>query len=434
MPKKELLHFDDSLLFYSSIGKGGTKESELKALTPKLIKAFNHISELERTEEQGFLSLPFDKKNVVRIKALSQKISKQFKTLIVLGIGGSNLGAQAVIEALEAKKMKVIFIDNPDPDNVHSILSTTNWSQTALCAISKSGGTLETISLFLIFQKALIKSVGQKNHVKHIVINTGTNGNLRDIANREGYETLDHPENVGGRFSVLSNVGLFPCACAGLDITELLNGAATIAKKHKAGKVLHISALFAAHHYLGYMKRDKHIHIFMPYAKRLHSIGLWYRQLWAESLGKQIGKNSVGPHPVLAQGATDQHSQVQLYQNGPKNHLITFVEVKNFNKKISIPASYKDIDAMKYMYGHTLSEVMHAERIGTAEALAKNNHPNSTIHIDEISEETIGALLFFYELATAYMGELFGIDAYNQPGVEHGKIIAKTTLDENKKL
>lgn len=418
-----------------ALGRSGATPQELKALNERLKDAKKAIDALRTTKSQGFFDLPYDDIGAKRIEKIAKGIRRSFDRLIVIGIGGSDLGARTIIQALDAGKgTEVIFLSNPDPEALERFrhMPRAWWKKTAVNVVSKSGGTLETMSIFMFIREQLMRAVGDKKHASAIFVTTDPkDGILFRVATEHGYTIIPHPLNVGGRFSVLSNVGLFPAACAGIRIDRLLKGARDIEAEHRRKGAQSPSAQFAAHHYLAYKKRGQQIHVLMPYASRLGSFADWYRQIWAESLGKKRGKAHVGPTPVASLGSIDQHSQIQLYNEGPNDKVLTFIVPKHYRSKTRVPSMWKKIEGINYIGGTRFEDIMHAEHQGTAKALAKHERPNGTIYIDRISEESLGALFQFYEIATAYMGQLFGIDAYNQPGVEEGKQQAKSILMKN---
>ncbi|MBU0646667.1 glucose-6-phosphate isomerase [Patescibacteria group bacterium] len=427
---KKLLQYNDANMWSAACGAGGAHRAELKALQSKLRDAKAALDHLRLTDSQGWFNLPYDEKLAISLMLRAKEVKRNFTDLIVIGIGGSNLGAKAIWQALghEAQGVKLHFLDNPDPEVLaYWTRSRKVWKKTAINVISKSGSTLETMSIFMLLRHELIKAVGEANHAKHIWVTTDPGqGILQQIAKDNKYRMIDHPLTVGGRFSVLSSVGLFPAACAGLDARKILKGAKAIERAHRRQGIKHPVATFAALHYLAMKKRGQKIHVLMPYADRLKDFGLWYRQLWAESLGKR-GK---GPTPVTASGPVDQHSQLQLYQDGPKDKILTFLEVATYRQSVSVPKAWSGASELDYLRGLDFSTIMQSELSGTAQALAHDGRPSGTLRISEISEESLGALFQFYELATAYLGELMGINAYDQPGVEQSKINVQAILNK----
>jgi glucose-6-phosphate isomerase len=351
--------------------------------------------------------------------------------MIVIGIGGSDLGARTIWQAIGGTKTSLTFVSSPDPETVSGILKDTDWTQTAINVISKSGTTLETMAAFMVLRASLIRSVGAKAHASHVFVITEPSESsiLYQIARDEGYEVIPHPTNVGGRFSVLSSVGLFPAAVSGIDIGRMLSGARTVESERRRRTVDSIAATFAADQYLALTRHGKNIHVLMPYADLLSHFGYWYRQLWAESLGKIRDGVFVGPTPVAAFGPTDQHSQIQLYTQGPNDKTVTFVEVARFRRSVSVPSVWKERKGIGHIGGQSLDVILHAERLGTEHALTQAGRPNGTFQISSISPETLGALFITFEAAVAYMAELLGVNAFDQPGVEEGKHETKRILE-----
>jgi glucose-6-phosphate isomerase len=411
-------------------GNGGIRPDERHALRDRLFGAHAALDELSRSGAQGFLDLPFATDGAKVAREMAARVRK-FDALIVIGIGGSDLAARTVVQALRADDaMPIKFLSAPDPEAVAPLLEDPDLlRRTAISVVSKSGGTLETLSVFFALREALIKAVGREAHKKHIFVTTDPSGGmLHKLAEQEGYAILPHPLNVGGRFSALSVVGLFPAACAGVDPDALLAGAVALEKERRSAGIESDPATFAALHYLALTNRGQDIHVLMPYAARLSTFASWYRQLWAESLGKKKGTKFLGATPVASLGPVDQHSQMQLYAEGPKDKAITFIETERFRADVRVPSAGLPGEAA-YLQGRSFAQLIHAERAGTANALARAGRPNGTLVIPSIGPESLGALFQFFMTATAYMGELMGVNAFDQPGVEAGKHEARAILE-----
>ena len=397
----------------------------------QLEAAKNNVIAEWKNGDQGWLGCPDDTKCLSRIKKLV-KAKSGFTTCLVLGIGGSDLGARAVWHAMkdEAKGMQLEFAGgNTDPDELATILKRLNLKKTLINVISKSGNTVETMSAFLIVREALIAAVGETKARQHIVATTDEDsGTLHELAMKEGYDTLPVPKNIGGRFSVLTDVGLFPLACAGINIAAMLRGGKELRDEFlEESPTQNEACRYAALHVHGDTALNMPIHILMPYGERLRMFAFWYRQIWAESLGK----NGHGPTPIAALGATDQHSQLQLYQDGPKDKVITMIEIDTFRAKLKIPGAARKIQSLAYLAGMPLEKILHAEREATAHALAHTGRPNGTLHLSRVDETSLGALFVFFEIATAIAGKLYGINTYDQPGVEASKTVMHTLLEGN---
>lgn len=430
MPKKKLTAYDYSLMLGDGIGRGGKAPDELPKLFRDLAKVRRALRSQSENHEAGFFSIPGSHEELRPVLALSRDLQKNFRTLVVIGIGGSDLGARAICRALAAKGkgMEIRFIGaNTDPDEISALLDDVDMKRSVLNVVSKSGDTIEPMSTFLLLRDRLVRKVGEKKHGQQVVATTDEKGGtLRKIADREGYRTLPVPARIGGRFSALTPVGLFPAACAGIAVRDLIAGAKETDDDFWRSAVKDSGPLvFAGLHYDAYLRRHQHITVLMPYAEALREFGLWFRQLWAESLGKKYDRADRLVHhgltPVAALGATDQHSQVQLYNEGPADKIVTFVEVEKFGSDLTVPDPYPDIEGTAYMAGHAFSKIIHAERQATAMALAANGRPSGTITLPEISPKSLGGLMYFFMLATAVMGELLDVNAYDQPGVEEGK-------------
>lgn len=405
----------------------GIRHEEIDALKGRAAEIHKNLQARRKTSI-GFYNLPYDEKLLKDVLSLSKELAGSFDTLVVLGIGGSSLGARAIFNVLchpyhnlltreKRKGLRIFFCDNIDPDSFKPLLEALNLKKTIFNVITKSGGTAETVAQFMVIAKLLEKKVGRK-YRNHIVITTDPlKGGLRNIANQEGFRTLPVPPNVGGRYSVFSAVGLFPSAMAGIDIKKLLAGARDMDGICSTDDMWKNPAYMSASlQYLAYRK-GKNISVIMPYSNALKDFAEWYIQLWAESLGKKMS----GPTPIKAIGTTDQHSQLQLYMEGPYDKIITFIEVRRFDNKIPIPKIYKDVDEIGYLGGHTMEELFKAEQMATKIALTKTGRMNYTITIPEINPWTIGQILFFFEVQTAFAGGLFEVNPFDQPGVEEGK-------------
>jgi glucose-6-phosphate isomerase len=423
-----ILSYDDSNMLADQIGTHGVTKAEWRQAIPERQRAALALKKTQEGGIHGWIDLPFSRKGLTLATTHAKTVRKSFDRLVVVGIGGSDLGARTLLETLDADvKMQIVFLSNPDPETLAVWLQPGNhWRRTAINVVSKSGTTLETLSIFFALREALIKTVGMKKHAAHVYITTEPNGGpLHRYGKEQSYTFIPHPACVGGRFSVFSVVGLFPAACAGINISELLRGA-RLHETHRRRDPLNApSAHFASLHNI-LLKRHHTIHVAMPYADRLRQMSFWYRQLWAESLGKD-GK---GPTPVAALGAVDQHSQVQLYNQGPHDKVFTFIAPNTYRHgSARVPKEAASLPETTYMSGKTFSDILRAQREGTRQALSASGHPNGTILLKDLSPQSVGELLQFYMTATAYMGSLMGVNPYDQPGVEAGKKAAKSLLE-----
>lgn len=432
------VRFDVNNMFAELVGpEHGLQRSALEAMSQQLQQAHQAIQGARQAGKWGFLELPYNQAEVVQ--AINDYVAKhqgRFENIVVLGIGGSALGMIALQRALNAfyynenaavrgKRPRLYVLDNIDPEWFGQFLQHIDVKKSLFNVISKSGGTAETMAQFMIIRKHLADALGEQV-VDNLVFTTSREkGNLIKIAKAEGINTFYIPENVGGRFSVLSPVGLLPAAMVGIDIEELLAGAAYMDQICQAGSVWQNPAyLYAATQYLAYQE-GKRLSVMLPYSSALKDIADWYVQLWAESLGKKTTRRGdtvhVGPTPVKALGATDQHSQVQLYIEGPYDKVVVFLEVERFQTEVQMPVSYAEISDLAYLGGHTLNELISVEKQSTELALTKSQRLNCTVKVPEVNPFTLGQIIQLLEMATAYAGELFDINAFDQPGVELGK-------------
>lgn len=420
-----------------AIGEYGITDEQLREYTLPAKSAHFKVEAARGLDMQGWMDSPYNQAEVVKaIKQTARRIRQTCESFVVLGIGGSALGPIAVFTALKhpfynelPKKLrkgpKFYVVDNVDPEKMNALFDVVNIEKTVFNVITKSGATSETMCQYLIVMDMLTKKLGDKAK-DHIIATTSEHkGNLIKIAQELGLETFYIPDGVGGRFSELSPVGLLPAAVVGIDISKILKGARDMDRKCASSSVYKNPALAIAVMQHISMKQGKNISVMMPYADSLKYIADWYAQLWAESLGKETDNDgntvNVGQTPVKALGVTDQHSQVQLYVEGPYDKVITFLEVGNFRSEVTIPDGCEAFPDVNFLCGHTLGELINTELHATRYALTQHGRANFTICLDKVDEYHIGALLYLMQMQTAYAGELLNINTYNQPGVEGGK-------------
>ena len=415
-----------------SIGSShGVSERALERFCTKQQNAVDVVFKNKKTYGYDFLNLPDNRSLVTKIKKfVSDQKKNKWEHIVVLGIGGSALGAIAVRNAIlpNSGQPKLWVMDNVDPDEVSEALKELNLKKTLFVVISKSGSTVEPMTLYAVFRNELLKKVPAKELQKHFVFVTDPKkGLLRPIAKKEGITTFDVPPNLGGRFSVLSAVGLVPLALAGVDINALLKGAKEMCETIKKTKSTENPALLlAAIQFLADWKKGKVMTVLMSYSNKLAKISDWYCQLLAESIGKN---KQTGPTPIPAIGTTDQHSQLQLYAEGPNNKLIIFLKSEK-HSPLKIPKGVLPQE-LSYLENKKVSEVLHAAHYGTAESLARNERPNLTLQVSDIKAETIGELFMLFEFQVALLGLMYKVNAFDQPGVENGKKITKKILTES---
>lgn len=394
---------------------------------------------------QGFLDLVHPSDVTKDILSYAKKVRGSFEHIVVLGIGGSALGVTALMQALKPLSWNQIpaskrggpqlhVLDNVDPELIANLDSILNYSKTLFVVISKSGTTPETVAQYLYYKKKMKKAVTGTSLKKHFVMITDLEkGFLREEARREEFVNFPIPDNVGGRFSVLTAVGLLPAALIGIDISKLLKGAGKGADRFLMTEATDNFAYQLAHaQYLLQQRYGVTTTVMMAYSSALYSVADWYRQLLAESIGKAVNREGKDVHtgltPIKALGVTDQHSQVQLYNEGPYDKLILFLETKSFRSKVAIPSTGANERSFAFLSGVSFATLMHTEQLATQEALTAYDRPTANISLDRISEESLGELFVMLEGSVAFLGEMYGIDAYNQPGVELGKVLTKKML------
>lgn len=452
MPSADMHEFevkyDYTNMLSSAVGEGGVLPRELEEAAQRFPEVFERLSAQRAEGVLGFMDLPCDETAAGLVVKAASQLEGRFENLVVLGIGGSALGTVALKSALchplhnmlssqaRGGVPRLFVLDNIDPDLIAALADFVDLKKTLFNVVTKSGGTAETISELVIFYDALEKALGDKAS-EHVIATTDAHtGDLLKMAKDLGWRTLRIPTNVGGRFSVLTPVGLFPAAMLGIEIRELLSGAAFMDRRSEAESLEVNPALaYATLQYCLYHKGAP-ISVVMPYSSALYGVADWYRQLWAESLGKKInlaGKVvNTGPTPVKALGSTDQHSQMQLYAEGPYDKSITFIEVEKFKNTVEIPAALGEYASAAELNGRTINELLTAEKRGAEVALTEAGRPNGTIILPEISAFTVGQVLYFFEMATAISGALYRINAFDQPGVEAGKVAAYALMGARK--
>lgn len=370
------------------------------------------------TKNQGFYQF-FNtkefKEEVIQMKEYYNNYKNDFDDIVVCGIGGSALGLITIIDSVGKDDTSNIHIlENIDPDMIHTVHSSINYERTLFIFISKSGGTIETLAQYSFFTTQLKEKNIQ--FCNNCVIITGDYGFLREQADSYNIPTFSIPENIVGRFSVLTSVGLFPSLWKGVDIDALILGAMDMNLIFQSeDEDNNILFQFAQFQYC----TQKPIQVLMPYSSRLRSFALWYAQLLAESTGKE-GK---GFTMLPSVGPTDQHSQLQLFSEGPQDKAITILSVENFENDFSFTTSFFGVEK-----SFSFSSLLQCECMGSFMALQEKNIPLTHLSIEKISEYELGQLFFFFKGTTAFLGEMMEINAFNQPGVERGKVLAKEML------
>ena len=434
------LSLDYTNMMAHGLGEAGVDSQELEGpLSQAFAEAHEEVEGRRLSQEMGFFSLPEAQKMAETVQGLADSFGQWFENVVVLGIGGSALGTTTFRDALlgphwnelddEARDHypRLYVLDNVDPRSVGGLLDRLDLRKTLFNVVSKSGSTAETMSQYLVVEERLKDLLGEDGARGHFLFTTDPeSGILRKIAEEEGVPTLEVPPNVGGRFSVLSAVGLLPAAVVGIDIGEVLEGAremmercnTPVLKENPAGilsTLLHRADTVSG----------ASIHVLMPYSDRLRSFSAWFQQIWAESLGKARDRSGkevhIGPTPLPALGATDQHSLLQLLMEGPRDKVVLFMGVEKVDDPVEIPRIREEFPALSYLGGHSLAELLDTERRATMEALRLKGRPNLSIEVEALTAHALGGLFMLFQIATVYAGALYGVDPLDQPGVELSK-------------
>jgi glucose-6-phosphate isomerase len=445
------IRIDTSRAMASAVGKEhGITPEELRDIQPRVDEGHKALLE-QRKGARGFYNLHNDKAGLEYVKKVANDaLALQPENLVVLGIGGSSLGTLALASALKSQyhnlmtrsarkgSPRLFVMDNIDPITFRDMMRICPPQKTVYNVISKSGSTAETVGQMMIVTEALEKKLGREGMKQRFFVTTspreaGKENPLQAFARLYGLTSFDIPYNVGGRFSVFTPVGMFPAAVLGMDVDAMFAGCAAMdARCSTPDLETNPAYRHAVFQYLADTKKGKVMSVMLPYADGLYRVADWYRQIWAESLGKRFNVQGeevfAGQTPIKALGATDQHSQIQLYREGPNDKLINVLEVQRFDKTLKYPDVLGDIDALGYLRGASMNKLMAAELKGTADALKISKRPVVRITLPKLDAESVAQLLYMLEVETAMAGELYGVDAFDQPGVEDGKNIARKLM------
>ncbi len=421
--------------------RGGLTDAQWAAGAEAFARARAAVDAQRAQGVLGFLDLPDRPHLLAQCQAIADDAHGRITDVVVLGIGGSALGPIALRTSLlppgwntlpddaRGGRPRLHVLDNVDPRTIAALLRSLDLSRSLFLVVSKSGGTAETMAQFMVVD-ARLREAGLPRERHLVFVTDPERGALRPLAIAEGIPAVDIPADVGGRFSVLTPVGLLPAALVGIDAAAMLRGAGAMAARAQTDDLgANPPGVFATLQWLAHQELGRGTHVFMPYSDALRDMAGWFVQLWAESLGKvHPSGEHVGPTPIAALGATDQHSQVQLFMEGPADKTVTFLALGEREEDLAIPSAYPEVTELAYLGGHTLGELLDVERRATAGALAQRGRPNMTITLDRMDAAHLGELFMFLELATVYAGALYGVDPMNQPGVELGKQFAYAIL------
>ena len=432
---KKLITYDTGNCDPSRVGDElGISREEIDGYSEHFQNALTQIKKWDADGTYGFLSLPEDNPAAREAVEIIGSAPEDLDTFLHLGIGGSSLGPIAIQKALDnsltQKKStpfkRVIIHENVDPEGFSLHADSIDFSRTLVNVVSKSGGTIETLALLTATFARMKKTLSPDKLAEQLIISTeNPDGVLRKLADEYGARVVHLPGNVGGRFSILTAVGLLPAAAMGLDPSTLLAGAAAMRKACYAADSHHDPCFLSA--LIPYLlaQRGVNINVLFPYSDLLGGFALWCRQLLAESLGKKVNRKGevvhVGQTPMASIGTVDQHSLLQLYMEGSDDKFFTFFEIENFRSDEPLDDLPHPKLEPQHKRGLTLGKLLNAELRGTAEALASEGRPSTTFRIPRLDAHVLGQLFYFFELSTAYAAELYDIDAFDQPGVEASK-------------
>lgn len=433
----------------------GVSPAEFNAIETRILVAHTALVDDRRRGRQGFYDLYKDKEMLRAVKMTARKFATpDYENLVVLGIGGSALGVSTLFTSLKSPyhnlltreerqgRPRVFVMDNIDPETFAAMLGNCPPEKTLFNVISKSGETAETVAQLLIVLERIEKALGQDAVKRHVIVTTGPPGKkgpkspIQQIKRAYRLPGFEVPRNVGGRFSIFSPVGMFPAALMGIDVDELAAGCRAMDRRTSKRSMKDNPAyLRAAIHCIMSEEKNKSLAVMMPYADRLRDISDWHRQIWAESLGKKQGLDGRAAPPFAAQtplkalGVTDQHSQLQLYLEGPNDKLITILETPSFERSLKIPDASPGVKGIGYLRAKTMNRLIASERKATADALRKANRPLLRIVLPRINAHTVAQLFYMLQVETAMAARLFGVNAFDQPAVESIKVLTREYME-----
>lgn len=422
-----MLELDYTNALADAVGaEHGVRSDDMGRLRQEAPALLDRVEQARRTGHLGFADLPFDDSALSAIEEFAA--SHAYPNILILGIGGSALGPAALESALspQGAARRLVVLDNIDPDFVNDTLMQLEPKDCIVCVIAKSGVTAETMASFAVVRQWLISALGSREaKSRFVAVTDPEKGDLLQIARQEGMPVFFIPSHVGGRFSVLTPVGTLPAALLGLPVRGLFEGARAAALQAREPLDRNPALLAAGIQHTLDRRRGKNVLVLFPYSQALWRFAFWFKQLWGESLGKRLDRSGkevgVGQTPTAALGVTDQHSQLQLFVEGPNDKAFMFFDVAQYRQDVPIDHPFKEFDSLAYLNGKSIAELFRAERRATEIALTEAARPNVTVRVDRVSAEAIGELIMFSEYQTAYGGELYDINAFDQPGVEYGK-------------
>lgn len=417
-------------LFRRRIGNEGISEKTFKQRLKELAWIREELQN-ERGGNASFCELPYSRSVLKSVIRKAELFRKRFRYMVVVGIGGSSLGARTLIDALSPKKEDVKFLDNIDPYYLSSQLRSIPLRETLVCVVTKSGSTAETVAVFLILCERLKRSLGNRWRKNLLIVTDPERGPLRRLARRYRIKSLSIPPYVPGRFSVFTPSGLLPAAFAGVNVEGLLDGAARM-DTHIKDAVYGMDTPFLSAVADSLLWKKKRILVLFTYSSALRRFADWASQLWAESLGKRNSADGrvihTGQTPLPALGVTDQHSLLQLFAEGPHDKVYNFIEVKYAEDRIEIPLIFTDVEEFIYLAGKSLKALFESELSGTRDSLVRNGRPVMRLILEALTPVEMGAIMQFFMVRTVYLAKILSVNPFDQPGVELGKKITYSLM------
>lgn len=409
--------------FEASVGAHGAAPARVAHWLDMLVPLVPGLKSNPQREAEPVLSLPGSTDDLAEIEEIAAHIAQNFSTLVIVGMGGSSLSGETLSCLRKPGGLGLRFVDNIDPHTMAALCDSLEWKRTAFLIISKSGGTVETLAQASV----LLRQAKEKlpDYAKHFFVITITDGNvLHTIAKLHGIRVLAHDPKLGGRFSILSAVGLIPAAAIGIDIRALRAGAQSVLEQHFSGDIRNAPAVQAAALHMALREKQVRINVMMHYCDRLGALASWFRQCWGESLGKSDAATT----PIRSRMSTDQHSQLQLYMNGPKDKLFTLMLIDGSGTGEPIEFEGNADPRLAFLAGRTMGDLMVAQQRATISSLTQRGSPVRSFMIPELNEAALGALLMHFTLEVMFTAALMGVDAFDQPAVEDSKKFALTYL------
>jgi glucose-6-phosphate isomerase len=425
-------------VFAAAIGSGGLEPADLDTLRPELERVRTLIAARRAEGALPFAELPYRTADLKEIHTRADEARRDFDTVVVLGIGGAALGAEALTTALvdpKAPGVQVVVADSIDPAAIQALLGSVDLRRTLFNVVSKSGDTAETMARFLIVRDRLLRELGAVDYKRHFLVTTEKErGSLRQIVNDEGFPSLTAPPDVDGRFAILSSMGLLPAAVGGVDVDDVIAGAASMDERSRRAPDALADPPLALAGLLWHLatRRDARIVVLMSYSDRLAALGEWFSQLWVGSLGKAVDRTGRrvewGQTAISARGSADQHSHLQLYLEGPRDKVVVFLRVEDHGDTLTVPAAYQDIDDVSCLGGLSLAAVLNAEQTATEFALASHGRPSLTIALPAVTPFMVGQVVYLLEMAAVAAGYLADVDPFGQPAVDANKALTYALL------